>query len=280
MTLRPPLVSGPRSPQQSPEGIAVGALRFVAVSVLPSSAEEGTVVVLQSTGELHRRFNGQWWPIGSGGGGVSEDYTHPEHPEIETITDALDYLLTTNLTANGITVSPSVVEKGAVVSSVSLAWGWNKDPTSQSVSGPGGGAVPASQRALTLSGLSLTSNTSWTVTGVGESGPLDQIAALSFRSRRYWGASANPLFLPTALAGSELATSRVKSVEITCSGQYLCFAWPVAFGQPRFYVGGFLDTAWEERTVPFTNLLGHTEDYLLYRSTYLQHGAAIPVSVQ
>lgn len=279
MTLQPPLVAGPRNPRTAQEGVQVDQLRLIPQETLPSNAEVGALACLMS-GVVYRFTANGWKEMGSGGGGGgSQDYYNPAYPSLHTYTEALDYLLYVPLAGSSFTVNPSVMEVGQVVSSVSLVWGWNKTPTAQTLSGVGASYLAPTDAAKTISGLSLTSASTWTLSATDGTATPTQSVTLSFRLRRFWGASVLTAATPGDLPSSELSTSRGQSRTLSATGQYLYFAWPSTYGTPTFAVNGLASTAWAKTTQSFTNAHGHTESYDVWRSTFLQTGTGISVTV-
>lgn len=279
MTLQPPLVAGPRNPRTAPEGVQVAQLRLVPQESLPSNAEVGALACLTS-GVVYRFTATGWKELGSGGsGGGSQDYYNPEYPALNTFTEALDYLLYVPLSGTSFSITPSVVEVGQVVSSVSLAWGWNKTPAEQTLSGAGSTYLAPTDVAVVLSGISLTTATTWTLSATDGTATPSQTVTLPFVLRRFWGVSALSGATPDDLASSELSTSRAQSRTMSAAGQYLYFAWPSTYGTPTFAVNGLASTAWAKTAQSFTNAHGHTESYDVWRSTFLQTGTGISVTV-
>jgi len=185
---------------------------------------------------------------------------------------ALEYVLPD---ISGLSNSVGTVEKGTTVNTVPLSWTLNKVMTTESISAPGPGAITPTLTAYSVTGLSLTSDQSFTVT-VGDGTNTDAATtSVLFRNKRRWGVSATATAdaaLIDALAGSEFSTSRAQTRSMTGAAEYLYFAWPSTFGTPSFTVNGLPVTGWVQTVVSYTNPSGFTENYDVWRSQYAQTG--------
>jgi hypothetical protein len=216
---------------------------------------------------------------GGGGGGTSNAYDNPAYPALTTYTDALNYLLYVAPQITGFSNSVGTVEIGSTVHAVNLTWGFNKVMTTL---GLNGASLPPTQTSDSLTGLSLTGNTSWVLSAGDGTNTAVASTAVQFQPRRWWGTSALAALASSdilTLGGSELATSRNQSRSMSASAAYLYFAWPSSFGVPSFTVNGLPSTAWLQTTIEATNASGYVQSYDIYRSQYLQNGSGISVVV-
>lgn len=214
-----------------------------------------------------------------GAGGSSGSYENPAYPALQTVNEALDYLLYVPPVISGFSNNIGAVEIGGTVSAATLSWSFNKTMTSVTLNG---NAISPALTAEALSGLSLTASTTWTLNA--SDGINNTIAAtsVSFLAKRWWGTSTLTSLGSSdilALGGSEFATGRAQSRSMTASAAYLYFAWPSSFGAASFTVNGLPSTAWIKATVSATNASGYTQNYDVYRSQYLQNGSGIAVVV-
>jgi hypothetical protein len=198
-----------------------------------------------------------------------------------TVQAALDALLYVPPVVSSVSLSVSSVEDGSTVNDFVLSWSLNKQMESVVVS-PTPGSLPPTTTSYSFTGAGITSNTTFTVTAGDGSRTSSASASMSFRNKRWWGLSADPgasQSLVQALSG-ELASSRSQSRTFAASGgQYIYFAWPTAFGEPAFIVGGLTNTAWVRTEIPaYTNQSGKVVPYTVYRSQYPQNGT-VQVSV-
>ncbi len=243
---------------------------------VPRGGRRGQILAKRSAED----FDAQWVDppagaviVGRSGGG-STDLS-----AIEARLDALEFVpLSVALSGGG------TYERGQSVASRALTWTASKALASQAISGGGVPALDPSDRAATATGP-FTTDTTWTLSATATSGESASAStSLAFRSRRHWGVSTEETLDDAALlalAGSELATSRIQTRTLNASGgRYLWFAWPAEFGVPAFWVGGLLNTDWTETIRDHVNAYGHTRSYRLYRSGSIQSGAAIGVEVR
>jgi len=115
-------------------------------------------------------------------------YTNEQYPTMKTLQDAMDKLLY---------ITPSVsmsgggsYERGTAISSVNLAWNWNKKITSQSLNA-GIGALDPSVRSYTYTPAEpITSNTTFTISGSDGTTSKSASTSVSFFIKKYYGASA------------------------------------------------------------------------------------------
>jgi hypothetical protein len=200
----------------------------------------------------------------------------PGHPEFENAEEVFDSLFYVAPSAS-MSCTPSVVEVGATVDDVALAWSYNKAVVSQSINQGVGSLTDIDQRTVALSGLGLTTARTWTLTGNDGTGNCSASAGVAFMHKRCWGLMDTEIPDQTILEGFtfEFASSRVQSRTINGGGKYPAFVWPVAWGDPTFTVNGLVMSAWTKYTVSFTNSLGYTENLAVYRWNNKQSGSAI-----
>jgi hypothetical protein len=155
--------------------------------------------------------------------------------------------------------------------------------------------VDVSLRATNLTGLSLTSNTTWTNVindglGFNNSIVTNSSASIVFRHYLSWGRSSltnlgnseiQTLHTTGGGAGRDFATARQKTgISMTVSNQYVYFAYPTNFGTATFRVNGFPNSAFTNTTVTYTNASGNVSSFLIYRTLDPITGDAIPYEIQ
>jgi hypothetical protein len=191
----------------------------------------------------------------------------------------------------------STFEIGTTISNVSLIW--TITPTNLVLSNqtlsPSIGSVDVSLRATNLTGLSLTSNTTWTNVindglGFNNSIVTNSSASIAFRHYLSWGRSSltnlgnseiQTLHTTGGGAGRDFATARQKTgISMTVSNQYVYFAYPTNFGTATFRVNGFPNSAFTNTTVTYTNASGNVSSFLIYRTLDPITGDAIPYEIQ
>ncbi len=205
----------------------------------------------------------------------SISYTTAADPLVLTVKDALDKLLYVPPVITGFSNSVGTVEKGQTLDAVTLSWSTNKSLT-LTLDG-----APVVGSPLALSGLALTADKTWTLSGTDGKNTVTRTTSVSFRQKRYWGTSPLETLDSAGILAllKEFSTSRVQARTFDGQGQFLYFAYPASWGNASFKVNGLVNSAWIVSTVPFTNASGWTEDYLVYRSQYLQNGSGIQVEV-
>lgn len=208
-------------------------------------------------------------------------YVNSGHPGITNVGEALDQLLFVPMTVS--MSGGGNFEWGTVLDSVSLTWSISKTIQTQLLSGPGAVQPAVSDRSAVCVGP-FAGPASWSLLVTAADGEEQKTATagISFFNRRYWGISPKATLddADVQALSSEFSTGRAQSRTMNGLGQYLWFAWPAAWGAPTFIVNGLQNSAWEETIRSFTNTLGYSTSYRLYRSTYLQNGTGLQVLVQ
>lgn len=209
-------------------------------------------------------------------------YKNNENPEIENVEDALDLLMYTDLSVT-LSNDKDVVEIGTVVNSVTLNWEYNKLVESQSLN-MGIGSLNSSVRSYTQTGLSLTSDTTYTLTANDGRKTKQCSTVVKFRNKRYWGISALQSVSDQDILTyflNEFSTNRFQTRIFDTNNQsnYIYLVYPVSWGIPQIYVNGVLNTSWVITQRIFTNSSGHSQDYYIFRSIDLMHGDGIRIDV-
>ena len=190
-----------------------------------------------------------------------------------TVADALNILLYITPVVN-LSNNIGTVELGTIISNLTLTWTLNKSVISQSINN-GIGSISTALRTLSLSSLNITSDTTYTITVNDGKNSVNSSSSILFRNRRFWGTSstATPDSNLINLINYELSGTRSQTRTFNPNNEYIYFGWPSRFGTPTFIVGGLTNSAWEKTTISYTNSKGYTENYDIYRSTFLQNGS-------
>lgn len=205
------------------------------------------------------------------------------------------------------TNSVNTVEIGSQIISVSL--GWSISPTNTPVAsqtltasqGTTSGASATNTRSATafipgpigFPNAPFTNDTTWTLTvndGTGLPGAtVTNSTSIAFRHYLSWGIASTTSLSNSQIqnlhtntpagAGREFRTGKGKSVSISGNGQYIYFAYPASFGAASFIVNNAPNTAWISNTVTYTNSSGNSSQFLIYRSTDVQFGTSIPITI-
>lgn len=190
----------------------------------------------------------------------------------------------------------STFEIGTTISNVNLTW--TITPTNVVLSSqtlnPSIGSVDVSLRTTNLTGLSLTTDTTWTNVindGLGFNNSIvTNTASIAFRHYLSWGRSSatsldngaiQNLYLTGGGAGRGFQTSRLRSgIFMSVTNQYVYFAYPASFGAATFRVNGFPNSAFTNTTVTYTNESGNATSFLIYRTLNTVDGINIPYEIQ
>lgn len=222
----------------------------------------------------------------TGGGGSGEIceadeilYTTAADGGIQNIRQALDKLFYVAPKINSFTNNVGIVEKGQTITSVTLNWNLNKTPTIQTIDGT---AVDVSLRTQTLDGLTLMADKSYALSVGDGQNTANSSTSVTFRNRRIYGVSTNDTLNNANLNSMtyDYNNGRGQNRTFNCSGHYMYFAYPASYGTASFLVNGLSSTAWVESEQTYTNPSGYSELYKIYRSTYVQNGSGIAVTVQ
>lgn len=169
------------------------------------------------------------------------------------------------------------VEIGSTVSGTVLTWTLGgSTPDSQAVN-QGIGAVPVGTLTAT-DASSYTVNRTYTLTVSNAIGTASANTSVTFLNKRYWGPQAATSLNDAQVIAlnSELATGFLGfNHNVTCSSQYIYFAFPQSFGVPNVNVNGLLNTAWQITSRAFVNASGASVNYYIYRSNNLLTGTFI-----
>ncbi len=216
-------------------------------------------------------------PPGAGGGDADE--IAYDNATYSTVQAALDALLYVAPHIASFTNSVGTVELGTTISAVTLAWTLNKAMTSLALDHGIGSVLGLTSKPLT--GLTLTTDTTYTLTAGDGQNTTSAQTTVAFRNKRYWGVSDSASLDNAGVLGlsSEFATDYAKSVTYDATGgKYLYYAFPASFGTPSHVtVGGLSFSDFTVSAMSFTNASGHTETYNLIRLNNRQTGSAIAI---
>jgi hypothetical protein len=196
----------------------------------------------------------------------------------DVLTSILDSLLYLALEIETFVATPSIYEKGQVLTTVFLNWTFNKAIESQSITGTG--VTPPTlvigDRNSNVALANISTNTVITLTADdvdADANPAKTATVtLQFLNKIYYGKATYPgainsAFLNSTLPSKELASNRDKTFVVTTgAGEYIWFAIPVAYGAASFISNGFSGGFQLEATISHTNESGSTENYYVYRS--------------
>lgn len=202
--------------------------------------------------------------------------------ELEDRIDDMEYVPISISSVSITSPSSGMAEMGSTVSSVTVAWSLSGTPVTITLNGSA--VTPVTSTSKSLSGLSITKDTNFTL-AVTDAGSHSQAAhtaskaaTLNFYNRCYYGAAAAPSAVDSAfvagLANKVLTGTKGRTVTVNAgSNQYIWYAIPKRLGACSFNVAGFDGGFQAAQTVSVTNASGYAEDYYVYRSTNANLGS-------
>lgn len=195
--------------------------------------------------------------------------------------DLVNGLLYEAPVANLTLTSPSVYEVGSTVTTLSFTWDYGGPAvTNQTLTGA---TLQPGDRSYTITGLSVTSNATYTLSATDGTTPTSDSVSIQFQRKRYWGESALTTLTTAnilALANSEFGTTPNKTATYNCSGgEYPYYCYPTSWGAlTNVTVGGLAFSDYTVATQSFTNASGSTTNYYVVRFNGIQTGSNITVT--
>ena len=211
---------------------------------------------------------------------------------VETVTGQIDDINYIPIAINSLSITTptsGIAEIGSTISSITYSYSCSKKPDTLTFNGTSISTPAASGSGLTLSGLSVTANRSFTMQATdhgSNSNPsltVTRSVSLYFYNKIHWGVAAAPAsynnaFLLTTLGNHELASSKAKTFTVNAgSEQYIFFALPTSMGTPTFKVGGFDGGFTKAAEFSHTNASGGTATYAVYKSDNANLGSTTVV---
>jgi hypothetical protein len=196
--------------------------------------------------------------------------------------DQLDAALYVAPSVTAFSLSSSLFEVGATVTSLTFNWAINKTIVSQSITGGPVSITPAAGlRTSAVSGLSITTPTTFTISVNDGTNTATRTTSISFTNKIYYGARSQPMVIDAAFANlltGEIKTNRTKTFTATAGSlDYIWFLLPVSYGTPVFTVGGFEGGFSLQGTFFDTLPNSSTEEYNAYRSNLPNLGSTTVV---
>lgn len=202
---------------------------------------------------------------------------------LDAINDKINYV---KINIDSLTNDVGTVEKGVKVRAVTVSFAFNTQA----------GAV---LKAATLNGTALTADelkagkkafsypaptgnaadpalvkdTTFTVVATdSHDASVTKTTGVYFQNKKYWGvgnvaADAIDSAFILGLGGNAFASNfRGDFTANSGADQHIYFAFPTAWGTPKFVVGGFEGGFVKEKTLDFTNASGYTESYDVWKT--------------
>lgn len=193
------------------------------------------------------------------------------------------------IAVNSLTLNKDAVyEIGTAVTGLDAAWVLNKTPAEQTITAPEyavtieniGADVRsttelAGNAATQWNGVKTQEKTSGTLTVVltvkdDRGAAASKTASIQWFNGVYTGAAEAPATIDSAFIltlTKSLQSGKGKTFTVNAAtGQYIWYACPVSYGTPAFNVGGFDGGFSKVATFDFTNVVGYTEEYQVWRS--------------
>ena len=190
--------------------------------------------------------------------------------EFNTVKEALDSLLYKALAITFTTGSPTSLEKGNSLTSITFAFNYNKDTViQQSINGE---IIPVGQKTYTYTGL-VNTDTTFTLSATDEKQSYTKSITFKFYSAIKYGSAEIPDTYDSnfvnGLSGKKLSGSCKGDYTIPCADeQYVYFAIPSSIANNLvFYCGGF-EGGFElvADNTSIENIYNSTCDYDIFRS--------------
>ena len=199
----------------------------------------------------------------SGGGGGGDPLLESR---VQTLEGQVAQLLYSPITITSFSHSSGTREMGETVNNVTFNWTTNKTPTSLTLNG---NSIEPELKSKTLTGLGLTSTSSFDLIAYDEKGNNKKTTTINFYNGVYYGVGYIPHVDSDFIKELSKDLRANKKPEFTVdagSNQYIYYCLPVRMGKCSFTVGGFTGGFSLIDTIPFTNPIGYEEEYYIYRS--------------
>lgn len=232
--------------------------------VEPGSGENQTGHILKEIAALKASI---------GGGG--DDSLHARLNVLEEWMRSENYVV---MSVNSFSSSVATNEIGTTVSSVTLNWSLSK-PAKSIIITYGSNTVTiddVSKKSHTITGLSLTSSTTFTLTATDDEGKSDsKSTTVSFTNNVYYGvgpyveaSGVDSTFVDSHLI-KKLSSSRLSSIDVNPgANQHIYYIQPKSYGTCLFYDEMNFEAGME---LAGTTTISSTE-YYVYRSQYANLG--------
>ena len=176
--------------------------------------------------------------------------------------------ITNTVLKSGSKESNTLIEIGAIVDAITFAWKFSREPASATFAGD---SIAVNSTGATKSGLSVTTDKSWTLTATGDKGEkVSKPAGVTFQRGVYYGVLSSTADLTSATIRS-LTRKLQGSMDMTFTvnagaTQVIVYALPARYGTPNFNVGGFDGGFHLAAAINFENSSGFTEAYNVWVS--------------
>ena len=190
---------------------------------------------------------------------------------------------------NGIVISSfshnqtGTKERGSVITGLTLSWRFDRKPVTQTLTGPtldNAGVSPTisgKEYSYPISGVSINADNQssfrWKIAATDNRGKaVSQTSpGFTFYNCVYYGAADEPevidsLFIRSLGTKTSPTSGKPSGIIVNGGGKYIWYCLPTGSGTCTFKSGGFPAGIELVDTIAFTNALGYTENYYVYRS--------------
>lgn len=224
-----------------------------------------------------------------GGGGSAEEvtYNNADYPNVQEALDAInDKINYVPIAINSVSNNVNTVEKGTKIRAVDVSWSFNNAvlqgatlngtalTADELKANKKSFTYPAPAEGSTAADPALVKDTTFTLVATDtHKATATKSTGIYFKNQKYWGAgkpaSINDItndFIK-ALTGKAFADNAQGTFNVNATDDnYIFYAFPHAWGTPKFVVGGIEGGFALVKTFDFTNASGYTESYDVYQS--------------
>lgn len=173
------------------------------------------------------------------------------------------------ISINNFTNNINTVEIGRTITDVTLSWVINKIPETLQLDGE---TLEKTETSKILTGQSITSNKTFRLIAIDARGARsERTTAITFLNNMLYGVGTD--YVETNMT-KRLTSSKTYTFTVNAGeSQFIYYAIPKRFGTPTFFVGGFEGGFDLLKEYEWTNGSGHSETYLVYKSTNASLGS-------
>lgn len=191
--------------------------------------------------------------------------------------DALEYI---PISVDSFTNNIGVAEKGSTISTINFNFSTNKEALSLSIDN---GIGIVNGNSFAKNGLSISSNTTFTISATDEKKTATKTSSIRFDNRMFYGSSSKTSFTNAdilALQNSVLVNSKNRTLSLNGNSEYPVIAFEASLGTPTFIMAGLVNTDWIITQQNVTNASGYTTLYNVCRMNTIQNSSSISITIQ
>lgn len=177
----------------------------------------------------------------------------------------------------GASVSPEIVELGTT-KNVIVNWTIEGKSEKTTINGIN---VPGQTQYIDYD---VTSTKDYVITATDTEGrKVKSTVTVNFENNIFWGVSNSEEItegLVKALTSRTLSGKKNRSIQVSPDNQYIFYALPSRLGGVTFTLGSLTGGFSDPVAIDITNASGYTEQYLVYKSDWLQTGTNLVYEVK